>query len=310
MPGPAAKKTVPTGVERLHNSRMKTVRTAVQAAQAALNGARSKGPKTAEGKSASSINALRHGLSANNLLLPGEDAQAYEHHLDRHFATFAPATLPEAGIVAQLGDLSWKMERLTKLENGRLLARLEEELEKTDAFGLVTSTRRALEALSGLVAAVDARRTAPKEPELTEALLRGLDGTLTLLREVPGLPEAVIHPLSLAVQEARDTRQDGRLEQTAYEHLGDMAKLARGALTAKLAQEEAVLAPVRERLAAEVLLLEDKDLRKLERHRRLLESSMSRQLGLLSQIRGQVAASKPEVQAEARELRVKLRLVR
>lgn len=310
MPSPAAKKAVPTGGTLLDNSKMKNIRTAVQAAQAAINGARSKGPKTAEGKSASSINALRHGLSANNLLLPGEDAQAYEHHLDRHFATFAPATLPEAVIVAQLGDLSWKMERLTKLENGRLLARLEEELEKTDAFGLVTSTRRALEALSGLVAAVDARRTAPKELELTEALLRGLDGTLTLLREVPGLPEAVIHPLSLAVQEARDTRQDGRLEQTAYEHLGDMAKLARGALTAKLAQEEAALDPVRERLAADVLLLEDKDLRKLERHRRLLESSMSRQLGLLSQIRVQVAASKPEVQAEARELRVKLRLVR
>ncbi|MFB1478777.1 hypothetical protein [Corallococcus sp. RDP092CA] len=286
------------------------VRSALQAAQAAINGACSKGPKTAEGKSASSLNSLRHGLSANNLLLPGEDAQAYEHHLDRHFITFAPTTLPEAVIVAQLGDLSWKMERLTKLENGRLLARLEEELEKTDAFGLVTSTRRALEALSGLVAALDARRTAPKEPELTEALLRGLEGTLTLLREVPGLPEAVIHPLSLAVEEARDTRQDGRLEQTAYEHLGDMAKLARGALTAKLAQEEAALDPVRERLAAEVLLLDDKDLRKLERHRRLLESSMSRQLALLSQIRVQVAASKPEAQAEARELRVKLRLVR
>ncbi len=287
------------------------VRTAHQNATEVLKNAKKLGgPKTPEGKSRSAMNALRHGLSANNLLLPGENAQEYESHLDGYFATFAPATLPEAQVVAQLGDLTWKVERLTKLEDNRLHARLEEELEKTDAFQLVTSTRRALEALSGLVAAVDARRTPPKEPELTEALLRGLEGTLSLLREVPGLPEAVIQPLSLAVEEARDTRQDGRLEQTAYEHLGDMAKLARGALTAKLTQEEAALEPVRERLAAEVLLLEDKDLRRLERHRRLLESSMSRQLGLLSQIRAQVAASKPEVQAEARELRVKLRLVR
>ncbi len=287
------------------------VRTARQNATEVLKNARRLGgPKTPEGKSRSAMNALRHGLSANNLLLPGEDAQEYETHLDGYFAAFAPATLPEAQVVAQLGDLTWKVERLTKLEDNRLHARLEEELEKTDAFQLVTSTRRALEALSGLVAAMDARRTPPKDLELTEALLRGIEGTLALLREVPGLPEAVIHPLSLAIDEARDTRQDGRLEETAYEHLGDMAKLARGALTAKLAQEEAALEPVRERLAAEVLLLEDKDLRKLERHRRLLESSMSRQLGLLSQIRVQVAASKPEVQAEARELRVKLRLVR
>ncbi|HZH18373.1 MAG TPA: hypothetical protein VE057_28735 [Archangium sp.] len=310
MPGPAAKKTVPTGGTLLHNSRMKTVRTAVQAAQAALNGARSKGPKTAEGKSASSINALRHGLSANNLLLPGEDAQAYEHHLDRHFATFAPTNLPEAVIVAQLGDLSWKLERLSRMEDGRLLVRLEEELEKTEAYQLVTSTRRALEALSGLVAALDARRTAPKELELTEALLHGLDGTLALLREVRGLPEAVIQPVSLALQEARDTRQEGGLEQTAYEHMGDMAKVARGALSAKFAQEEAALEPVREQLAAAVLLFEDKDLKKLERHRRLLESSMARQLALLGQMRVQVAASKPEAQAEAQELRVRLRVVK
>jgi hypothetical protein len=287
-----------------------SVRSALQAATSALNGAKSHGPKTREGKATSSLNSLRHGLSATNLLLPGEDAQEYERHLDGYFAAFTPATLPEAQVVAQVGDLAWKVERLTKLENNRLRARLEEKLEETDAFRLVISTRRALEALSGLVVALDARRTAPKELELTEALLCGLEGTVSILREVPGLPEAVIQPLNLALQEARDTRQEGRLEQAAYEHLGNMAKLARGALAAKLAQEEAALEPVRERLAAEVLLLEDADLKKLERHRKLLESSMARQLGLLGQMRLQVAASKPEAQAEAQELRVRLRVVK
>jgi hypothetical protein len=280
------------------------------ATEALKNAKKLGGPKTPEGKSRSAMNALRHGLSASNLLLPGEDAHEYEGHLDGYFATFAPATLPEAQVVAQIGDLAWKLERLTKLENSRMRARLEEKLEGTEAHQLVISTRRALEALSGLVAALDARRTAPKELELTEALLYGLEGTVGILREVPGLPEAVIQPLNLALNEARDTRQEGRLEQAAYEHLGNMAKLARGALAAKLAQEEAALEPVRERLAAEVLLLDDADLKKLERHRKLLESSMQRQLGLLGQMRLLVAASKPEAQAEAQELRVKLRLVK
>jgi len=230
--------------------------------------------------------------------------------MDSWFAALTPATMPEAVIVAQLGDLSWKLERLSKLEDGRMLSRLEDELEKTDAFQRVTSTRRALVAVSSLVATVDALRSPPKELELTEALLSGVEGTLALLREVPELPETVIQPLSLALTQARDTRQEGRLEQTAYEHLGNMAKLARGALAAKLAQEEAALTPVRERLAAEVLLLEDADLKKLERHRRLLESSMARELELLGKLRAQVAPSKPEDLAEVRELRVKLRLVR
>ncbi|WP_141592498.1 hypothetical protein [Myxococcus sp. AB056] len=120
----------------------------------------------------------------------------------------------------------------------------------------------------------------------------------------------MLRPLSLALQEARDTRQEGRLEQAAYEHLGNMAKVARGALAAKLDQEQAALGLVRERLAAEVLLLEDVDLKKLERHRKLLESSMQRQLDLLGQVLARVSSTTLQAQAEARELRVKLRLVR
>jgi len=287
------------------------VRAALKNASEALDTVRKKGgPRSPEGKTTSSLNALRHGLSARNLLLPGENAAEYEAFMDSWFAALTPATMPEAVIVAQLGDLSWKLERLAKLEDGRLLSRLEDELEETESFQLVTSTRRALVAVSSLVATVDTLRSPPKERELTEALLSGVEGTLALLREVPELPETVIHPLSLALTQARDTRQEGRLEQTAYEHLGGMAKLARGALAAKLAQEEAALTPVRERLAAEVLLLEDTDLKKLERHRRLLESSMARELELLGKLRAQVAPAKPEELAEVRELRVKLRLVR
>jgi hypothetical protein len=95
----------------------------------------------------------------------------------------------------------------------------------------------------------------------------------------------------------------------AYLALGDAAKVLKGALSAKLAEDEGALTPVRERLAAEVLLLDDADLRKLERHRKLLETAMQRQLALLGQVRAQVSASRPGEQAEVRELRVKLRMV-
>lgn len=309
MPGPAAKKTVPTGVERLHNSRMKTVRTAVQAAQAAINGARSKGPKTAEGKSASSLNSLRHGLSANNLLLPGEDAQEYELHLDGYFATFAPVTLPEAQVVAQVGDLTWKLERLTRLENNRMRARLEEELEKMDPYKAFVLTRRALQMVDALAEIVEAIPLPPEEAERTGAFLNGVERMVVELREVPELPLAVVQPFADALDATKKSQKGTCISKSTYKHLGDMAKLARGALTAKLAQEEAALEPVRERLAAAVLLLEDADLRKLERHRRLLESSMAQQMDLLAQVCAQIATMKAENSNGSKEMRVRLRVV-
>ncbi len=280
------------------------------ATEALKNAKKLGGPKTPEGKSRSAMNALRHGLSASNLLLPGEDAHEYEGHLDGYFATFAPATLPEAQVVAQVGDLAWKLERLTKLENNRVRARLEEELEKMDAYKSFVLTRRALQMVNALAETVEAVPLPPEDAERTGALLNGVERMVAELREVPDLPLAVVQPLADALDAAKKSQKGTCISKSTYGHLGDMAKLARGALTAKLAQEEAALEPMRERLAAAVLLLEDADLKKLERHRRLLESSLARQLGLLGQMRLQVAASKPEAQAEAQELRVRLRVVK
>ncbi|QRN99152.1 hypothetical protein JRI60_09090 [Archangium violaceum] len=288
---------------------MKTVRTAVQAAQAAINGVRSKGPKTPEGKVASSLNALRHGLSAKQLLLPGEDADEYERHLDGYFVTFAPATLPEAVIVAQIGDTAWKLERLSKLESGRTLASLEDALEKTLEFERFALTRRALRAVNALVEIADACPV-PQDAAQTDALLAAVDGTMKIVHEVPELPMMVSRSLAFSLGHARDTSKDGRMLPDAYRALGDAAKVLKGALSAKLAEDEGALAPVRERLAAEVLLLDDADLRKLERHRKLLETAMQRQLGLLDQLRVQVAAVKTQNPAESKELRVRLRLVK
>jgi len=286
-----------------------SVRSALQAAASALNGARSKGPKTREGKVSSSLNALRHGLSANNLLLPGEDAAEYEAHMDSWFSTLAPTSLPEATLVAQLGDTAWKLERLSRLENGRSLARLEEALEKTPEFERFILTRRALQAVSAFVEVADTC-PAPQDAAQTEALLAAVEGTMKIVHEVPGLPKAVSQPLTFSLAHARETSKDGRMLPDAYRALGNAAKVLKGALSAKLAEDEGALEPVRERLAAEVLLLDDADLRKLERHRKLLETAMQRQLGLLDQLRAQVASVKAQNTAEARELRVRLRVVK
>jgi len=37
------------------------------------------GPRTAEGKAASFMNAMSHGLTSNKIVLPGEDAAQFQH---------------------------------------------------------------------------------------------------------------------------------------------------------------------------------------------------------------------------------------
>jgi len=286
------------------------VRSARQTAASAINGAKSHGPKTPEGKATSSLNSIRFGFSAAHLLLPGEDPAAYEAFLDSWFSALAPTTMPEAASVAQLADTSWKLERLSRVENGRMRARLDEVLEKTDEFKTYDNTRMALAMMTAFVESVEAIPTPPKDVDRTKAFLTGVEKTVTVLREVPSLPMAVVEPLAFALKTAQENEETERIPPAIYENLGNMARVVKGALTMKLAEEEAVLGPLRERLAAEVLLLEDADLRKLEKARRTLEGTMQRQLAIFHQLRAEMANTKTENPSETQALKVKLRLVK
>ena len=50
--------------------------TAAQIAANRLNVQKSTGPRTPEGKAASSSNALKHGMDAASIVIPGEDPAA------------------------------------------------------------------------------------------------------------------------------------------------------------------------------------------------------------------------------------------
>ena len=62
---------------------------------ARANGAKSHGPKTAEGKEASSRNAIKHGLTAHTLILQCESPEEYQAMLAEHIAIHQPVTPPE-----------------------------------------------------------------------------------------------------------------------------------------------------------------------------------------------------------------------
>jgi hypothetical protein len=83
-----------------------------------LNAQLSTGPKTEIGKTKSSHNALKTGLTGRTVLLPTDDLAAYTHHGDRFFAGHAPATDAEKSLVQSIADTEWRLLRIPSLESG------------------------------------------------------------------------------------------------------------------------------------------------------------------------------------------------
>src|SRR5436305_10785547 len=81
-----------------------------------LNAQKSTGPTTPEGRAAVTLNSLKYGLYAETLILPGEDAAAFEAMLDRFDAEYEPATPTEEGFVSQIAMATWRRARIQRME--------------------------------------------------------------------------------------------------------------------------------------------------------------------------------------------------
>src|SRR6202167_2660449 len=80
------------------------------------NSRHSTGPRTESGKQRSSLNALRHGLTAVSAVLPSEDRAAFDAHRRGFFDEYQPATPTETQLVQELADTSWRLNRIPLLE--------------------------------------------------------------------------------------------------------------------------------------------------------------------------------------------------
>jgi hypothetical protein len=84
------------------------------------NSHHSTGPKSHEGKKKSSLNALRHGLTGQIVVMPTEDLAAYQLHLKSFTDEYHPQGATEAHLVQALADTSWRMNRVAALESNLL----------------------------------------------------------------------------------------------------------------------------------------------------------------------------------------------
>ena len=137
------------------------------------NAQHSTGPKTQAGKQRSSLNALRHGLTGQIVVMPTEDLQAYQSHLNSFNDEYHPKGATQAHLVQALADASWRLNRVAALETNLLsLAAVGDPL--ADAMAIAASLESQSKALANL--SMHSQRPS-RQFERTVAQLRDLQKT-------------------------------------------------------------------------------------------------------------------------------------
>ena len=80
------------------------------------NALKSTGPRTEKGKARSCLNAVTHGAYCQEVVLPYEDAEAYENLHERFRDAAKPADAIDEALVRQLAAGEWRLQRFQRME--------------------------------------------------------------------------------------------------------------------------------------------------------------------------------------------------
>ena len=102
------------------------------------NAQQSTGPRSVEGKAASSRNSFKSGLHAQSMIIPGEDPDALAELADSYEQRFQPVGPIETALLQTIVRAQWMQQRYSRIETDYLNARLAALPEGTEhALGAV-----------------------------------------------------------------------------------------------------------------------------------------------------------------------------
>jgi hypothetical protein len=141
------------------------------------NAQHSTGPKTETGKKRSSLNALRHGLTGQIVVMPAEDLAAYQSHVKSFTDEYHPQGATEAHLVQALADTSWRLNRIAAQETNLLSLGLDHPTN-------IEAPRQIQDAMS-MVAALESQSKALANLSMhSQRLSRQFERTVTQLRDL------------------------------------------------------------------------------------------------------------------------------
>src|ERR1700722_1044079 len=131
------------------------------------NSQSSTGPSTPEGKAASRLNSLQHGLRAATLILPYERREDYDDLLAGLLRTYDPTESDQYYLVEQMAVAQWKLARLERI--GKQQSRMNRSFLR--ARQEIAKVRGARQIEAEKVRAAEEEERAANEPKIIKGLV-------------------------------------------------------------------------------------------------------------------------------------------
>ena len=97
-----------------------------------INGAKSKGPITAETKAISAANSLKHGLTSSRVVLKHESQAEFDELKNSFINRLKPADTLEHELVHEMAAARWRLRRIEAMESALFDKALEDQLENPE----------------------------------------------------------------------------------------------------------------------------------------------------------------------------------
>jgi hypothetical protein len=259
------------------------------------NGAASRGPVTRDGKAVASANSAKHGLQGRALLLPDETVDSYQATLSAWMETLAPTTEGEATLVAGVADLSFRLQRLQRVEERQVKATLDALMAKGGAGSKLKAAQNVCVMVKAMAATAELGR-ATTAADAVEEFHSAMRTVVTCVADL-NLSASVVVKLEKAIQTVtKETTPDGEELARMYAQLATTARATQEEIETELipslvaAKEEQ-----RQQLTDDALLDDGKGAKKLERMRNSLQRAFDRQLALVKQVKELAAMGRGDI---------------
>ena len=178
-----------------------------------INGAKSHGPVTPEGKQHSSLNALRHGILATFICLTSEEKDKFKELVQDFLTRLQPLDNVELRIVEQLATCAFRLERFVTTEAALFDLEMDaqaEEVAKMRIKDLNPADRFAMAFKSLADKSKSLQLYLRYETTITRQYDRALKQLLTLRAKFPIPAEETTNDERTTTNEGRTTTNDKR----------------------------------------------------------------------------------------------------